>query len=292
MDYAGIGEDGEVKQEINWNYCQQNSNDILIEGLNKLQTSKDNNLNSQGNYLISHDNINYYIGEGKDLNKRLKQQFNLRTSTFYKNYQKKFDDKHQINDFEVKVIQTNIGRKEIEEFGIVNLQTPLNKFQLGKRDKIECKSINNLWDDIQDNYQDLLIQGEKNILNQKHIFWFNANLPSKAGIYLVFDNSNNLIYIGESSNIQERHKTHSGVTYFSALRRHIGKTILKFDFVQIKSKRPNREFLEKDDIKITQFLKECTIKFMPISFGRFELEEYLIRKHNPLLNKKENKKSS
>ena len=95
-----------------------------------------------------------------------------------------------------------------------------------------------------------------------------------------------VIYIGESSDIGERYETHSGRTYFSALRRHIGENILGFSLKTIKGKA--RYFSDDEDIKVTAFLHASRIAVLSISFGRYELEESLIRKYHPLLNRKEN----
>ena len=108
-----------------------------------------------------------------------------------------------------------------------------------------------------------------------------------AGLYLVKDKSGKLIYIGESSDIGERIKTHSGRTYFSALRRHIGTDILGFELQEVKGKK--RYFSGTEDRKVTEFLKMCNVTLFPVSFGRYELEEHLIKNHRPLLNRKDNK---
>lgn len=96
--------------------------------------------NDYGNYLISDkNNIWNSTGEAKSLSKRLKQHSKEKTSTFYKNYLKLEKQKGnqkgllKISDFEVRKIKAEIGRKELEEFGIVNIPANLNKFQLGKR---------------------------------------------------------------------------------------------------------------------------------------------------------------
>ena len=280
---------------MKWNDLQKNSENLLAQGIFKLRGSaafdwRDINYDNYGNYLIIDDEINLYIGEGKNITARLKQQFNEKNSTFYKNYKKSDFPKKDINSFKIKFIETYIGRKELEEFGIVNLPTNLNKFQLNK-----CKKIDVIpdsyddWDFVQNNYSDLLRMGEDEIFGKQSESWFDGIIPNCAGLYLVFDNSDKLIYVGESSNLKDRYDAHSNTTYFSALRRHIGKSILNLDFFPMKYKNKKREFLPDDDLKITEFLKNCMIKTLPVSFGRFELEEYLIRKYNPLLNKKENK---
>lgn len=79
--------------EINWEFTQNNSDTILSDGLFKLKTRpyqlvSDVRHNGLGNYLISHNETNYYVGEGKELSERLKQQFKPTTSTFYKNFLK------------------------------------------------------------------------------------------------------------------------------------------------------------------------------------------------------------
>ena len=87
--------------------------------------------------------------------------------------------------------------------------------------------------------------------------------------------------------IKERYNSHSGVTYFSALRRHIGTDVLEFELQARNGKK--RYFAESEDKEINIYLHNCKIKAMKVNFGRFELEEYLIRKYRPLLNRKENK---
>jgi hypothetical protein len=37
---------------------------------------------------------------------------------------------------------------------------------------------------------------------------------------------------------------------------------------------------------VTRFLSDCEAVFMPVAFGRYELEERLIATHSPLLNRK------
>lgn len=285
--------------EINWKYCQNNSDFLLAIGLSLLTKQKktsfdDNFKNEQGNYLIS-DNSNKwkYIGEAKSLSNRLKQHSRLQTSTFYKNYlniQKDYINlPHglKINDFQVCTVLTNIGRKEIEEFGIVNIPTNLNKFQLDKRVKYSGKTDQNIWIKVQTNFKSLLIQGEKELLKSMDYKWFDAEIKPNAGLYWVEHPIKGLIYIGESSNIFDRYETHSGTTYFSALRRHIGEDILGFR-LQIRNGK-KRYFKDTEDHKVTEFLSRCTIRPFAVNFGRFEIEEYLIRKHRPILNRKDNK---
>ena len=283
--------------KLSGDIIQKQSDEILSCGLNKLKNQpfcgiSDINEKEFGNYLISLEKIPFYIGEGKELIKRLKQQFKPTTSTFYKNFEKLRSTNQlvkptSIDKFKIQFISTKIGRKEVEEFGIVNLPTKLNSFQLGKRNKFIIGDQKGLWNEVQENFEELLKEGEIKILKSVFTNWFDTKIISKPGLYIVKDKADKLIYIGESSDIGERIKTHSGRTYFSALRRHIGTDILGFNLQEIKGKK--RYFTETEDKKVTEFLKTCKSIVFPVAFGRYELEEYLIKKHKPLLNRKDNK---
>lgn len=281
-----------------WDKIQKQSDEILSCGLNKLKTQPFCDISNViekgfGNYLISLEKVPLYIGEGKELDKRLKQQFKPSTSTFYKNFVKLNSKNHlvkltTIDKFKIQLISTNIGRKEVEEFGIVNLPTKLNSFQLDKRKKFVIADQKGLWNAVQENYIQFLKEGEIKIFKSNFTPWFDTKTINLAGLYLVKDKSDKLIYIGESSDIGERVKTHSGRTYFSALRRHIGTDILGFELKEIKGKK--RYFSETEDKRVTDFLKTCKVTLFPVTFGRYELEEYLIKKYSPLLNRKDNNK--
>ena len=282
--------------KLTWDGLQKQSDEILSDGLFLLKSRpflefSDVTEKGFGNYLISFDKKPFYIGEAKDLQKRIKQQAKPTTSTFYKNFLKAIGTNQlkqiDINSFKIQIISTNIGRKEVEEFGIVNLPTILNNFQLDKRRKNEIRNHNGLWKQVQSEFSNLLKQGETELFKTTFKNWFDLTTTSNAGLYLVKDKSDKLIYIGESSNVGERIATHSGRTYFSALRRHIGTEILGYKLKEINKKK--RYFDDAEDKNVTAFLKSCKVTTFPVNFGRYELEEYLIKKYKPLLNRKDNK---
>ncbi len=282
--------------KINWAYCQKNSDLTLASGLNLLQEDTIKDFNSEfsedyGNYLISDKSKKWnYIGETKNIFTRVEQHSKEKNYTFYKNYKKlekdcynypKYPKGLKISQFEIRTINTKIGRKELEEFGIVNVPAVLNKKQKGKRNIFKQKVDAEIWNEAQSNFHSILEQGEEKLIGLRSYNWFQAQIPSTAGLYWVENKSKGLIYIGESSDIHKRCVSHSRDTYFSALRRHIGEDILGFKL------REKRRFSESEDEKITDFLtNECLIKPFPINYGRCELEEYLIREYNPLLNKR------
>ncbi len=282
--------------KLNWEYIQKHSDEILSDGMFKLKSQFYYDLPNVteagfGNYLITLDKKPFYIGEAKELSKRIKQQSKPTISTFFKNYLKACKSNQlikpvAIDKFKIQFIQTKIGRKEIEEFGIVNLPTKLNSFQIDKRNKYKIANQNGIWENVQDDFDELLKQGENKIFKSIFKPWFETETIPNAGLYLVKDKSDKMIYIGESSNLGERITTHSGRTYFSALRRHIGTDILGYELQEIKGKK--RYFTDIEDKRISTFLSTCKSTVFPVNFGRFELEEYLIKKYRPLLNRKDN----
>jgi len=284
-------------EKVTWKIVQKFSDKILADGLWELskrpfENYSDISHNDFGNYLISNEKKPYYIGEAKDICKRLKQQFKPTTSTFFKNYQKYLIKTKGlkvllIDNFKVQHMPTQLGRKEVEEFGIVNLPTIVNSFQLGKRERQKICCQDGLWYEVQKTKSELLKEGENEILKQTFQKWFDNKVSSKAGLYLVQNKSSDLIYIGESSDINERFVTHSGRTYFSALRRHIATEILCFELKEINGKK--KYLNDTEEKAVTAFLRTCSVSFYPTNFGRYELEEYLIRKHRPLLNCKDNR---
>jgi predicted GIY-YIG superfamily endonuclease len=283
-------------KELTWLRVQKQADAFLASGVDQLLKSKALGFQEEfpkypGNYLVSKNGFTY-IGESKDLAKRIKQHAKKNTSTFYKNYLKAAGVQHnsshhiQIEDFKVQHVATNFGRKEIEEFGIVNIPANLNKFQLGKRHKYEGVIDTGLWGQTQSEAQNLLLQGEKLLHAVKPVKWFDAFPESEPGLYWVENEKDGLIYIGESSDLLSRWETHSGTTYFSALRRHIGENILGFELLTINGRK--RYFTDKEDGEVTKYLKKSVIRIFPVRLGRYEMEEYLINKYRPLLNRKGN----
>lgn len=283
-----------ISTRMDWQSCQTQSDQILSQGVYALRSAARSNpgriSNSQpGNYLVSLSDEPLYVGEAKDLSARLKQQFTPKTSTFYKNYQRSEPLPHSnIHNFQVRFMETRLGRKEIEDFGIVNIPTRLNRFQLDKRERFPAAVDVFLWQEVQAHSEELLTEGERAFLMRPSHHMLDATPPNCAGLYAVWSSDDTQpVYIGESSDIGKRHRTHCQHTYFSALRRHVGTSILGFSLQAIKGKR--RYFSEAEDRMVTDYLRSCMYSFLPVALGRLELEEHLIRKHQPLLNRKGNR---
>ncbi len=278
---------------LNWLACQEQTANILLSGIYHLHHTHFQSggwSSDAGNYLVSYEGQSAYIGEAKNLNHRLKQQTTAKTSTFYKTYlahrSTVLPAGLDIGEFAIQTLAHKFGRKEMEEFGIVNLPTCLNKFQKNKQQKYSGLADPGLWVEAQTAVGTLLAEGEAFVLDQSAVLWFKATAPNRPGLYYVENSDENVIYIGESSNLKERYNTHSDKTYFSALRRHIGTELLGFTLIEIKGKK--RYFTQSQDQEITRLLRSCKVRMIPVNLGRFELETYLIQKHHPILNRKDN----
>lgn len=281
---------------MNWKSLQESADEILAYGVNQLKNSQKMNFstvvyNSYGNYLISNTNNNlHYIGESKDVAKRIKQHSKEKTSTFFKSYIKAkgknlaIVQSLKIDDFQVSTISNSLGRKEMEEFGIVNIPCRLNNFQKGKRGGFKGIESEQKWNSIQKGYNSLLLDGVKEFDKTILCDWKDLIIDKFPGIYWIEHKKDGLIYIGESSNVKDRYTTHSKTTYFSAFRRNLGENILGFKLKTIKGKK--RYFSESEEVKLNDYLRNLKIKTMPIYIGRYELEEYLIQKYQPKLNRK------
>lgn len=271
--------------------CQCDSDFLLAEGLWQLRSqpailSSEVPASQAGNYIISLHEQLVYIGEAKRLAMRVSQQFAAKTSTFYKSYLKANSAGASLSEFRVHCAETAIGRKELEEFGIVNMRCGLNRFQLGKRDRVCAATSSTAWKLVQAARDVILADGEAAALSRPFAYWPEGAPVPCAGLYVVrAPDDSGFLYIGESSDISARYKTHSGTTYFSALRRHVGTELLGFTLSVRNGKA--KYFTADEDRAVTEFLSKCRIAWLPVRFGRFELEARLICKYQPRLNHKD-----
>ena len=283
--------------QLTWETVQSQSNQILSDGVFQLQNAPYHALSNvedtvQGNYLISYDGYPMYIGEARNLKSRLKQHATPNVSTFYKNYLQKRETLDgippniEITGFQCQFIHTPMGRKEIEDFGIVSIPTPLNRSQLGKRDVFQIQSYDDLWGRVQAQIDILLPSGDDAIQLMPLMRWHEIQPGKEAGVYWIEHPNHDLMYIGESSDFKTRFNTqHAKYTRGSALRRWVGVDILGFELKSCTDGRV-RCFSAEEDAELNEFLRGCWIRFLPVDFGRYELEEYLIQTYQPSLNRK------
>ncbi len=266
------------------------ANEILNEGVFALQKQdvvdpRTIKSKEAGNYLISFDGSPVYIGEGKNLSSRLTQQISPKTSTFFKNFQNNAEHPARaITDFAFQVAPTRLGRKEIEDFGISNLLTELNKFQLGKRIRIERAEHCKKWIQVQSRAEELIKSAADTCMEHPMIELNEAIKVAHPGIYIVQHCDDGIIYVGESSNIGTRLKTHGSATYFSAFRRNLATTAFGYE---LETREGRKRYLpEQAEAEVNAYMSNCRFAAIALFLGRYEIEELLIAKINPVLNRK------
>lgn len=113
---------------------------------------------------------------------------------------------------------------------------------------------------------------------------FLKQIASYPGVYILFD-SDNLCYVGESSNLRER-MSDMRHTYKHTIRKKIGK--FHFDG---KIKKGERKFCPQVEERLNKFFSEkISVAHVPIDFGRTEIEEYLVDKYEgSIYNNKSNR---
>lgn len=286
-----------MASSISREFVQEHANRILAEGIHNLRAQPilrpdEVMLDGAGNYLISLDGVPVYIGEAIDVRQRLKTQFDANRSTFYKTFLERGPEiPRDIGDFRVQTMATVFGRKEIEDFGIVNVPTRLNKFQKNKRPVIEPSYGSEMWGLVQEARHHLLAEGAERYMARPRVPWFEAAPPDAPGLYGLWrEGDETPLYVGESSELANRYKAHSTYTYISALRRHVGAVILGLELMD-KSGKKNRAFTEADDRKVDAYLERSMYSWKAVGLGRYEVEDHLIQTELPVLNRKGKKRS-
>jgi hypothetical protein len=141
------------------------------------------------------------------------------------------------------------------------------------------------WTRHQEHADEALAAGERMLWEQPRVPWDEAEVPRCAGVYIVWaEGFEAPRYIGESTNLRRRHRNHDRTTGSSALRRNVGREVFGF---ALQSKR----FTPEEDAQVTDYLALCRYAFLPVSIGRKELEEFLVAKHRPQLNRKGKRKA-
>jgi len=271
---------------IDWTYVQADAEAILADGLEALKAAakvKPAHVRDEFpcNYLVSLKGEARHVGEGPNAQARLRQQCREASSIFYKAYLKKPGPHVPIGEFDFQLMRTDLGRKELEEFGALHLRPAK-----GKRAEAVEHEDTGLWEVVQAQHARLLDEGVAAMMAMKPLSWFDCEPSTGPGLYAVV-HQDRLIYVGESPDLAERHEMHSDHTCFSALRRQIGVELLGYDLQEIGGRR--RSFTDDQDWKVTRFLSDCEAVFVAVGLGRHELEERLVTTHAPLLNSRAQK---
>lgn len=106
--------------------------------------------------------------------------------------------------------------------------------------------------------------------------WRKDNVPNEPGIYAIFENNNELIYIGESGNLKDR-MNEINRTVNHSFRKQFGH--IRFNGIKSRIKFNNEVEILLDDY----FANNLYVSFLPINFGRLEIETFLIDKYQEKL---------
>ena len=132
--------------------------------------------------------------------------------------------------------------------------------------------------------QDLLLEAEQQIISStplkfiKSNSWRIENVPNTPGIYALFENTSDLIYIGETGNLRKR---------MSDLCRTVNHSFRKkLGAKRYGGVRSTKKFDDQVEGELDRFFDESLYaKFMSVNFGRLEIETYLVTKYqSQLLN--------
>ena len=130
-------------------------------------------------------------------------------------------------------------------------------------------------DEVLKNAEDDLFKSPM-IKFKKCRFWRKDNVPNIAGIYALFNENGKLLYIGESGNMRER-MNEINRTVNHSFRKQFGH----IEFGGIKSKKKFDDDVET--LLDNYFDKKLHASFLPVNFGRLEIETYLISKYQEKL---------
>ena len=125
---------------------------------------------------------------------------------------------------------------------------------------------------------DVLKKAENQLLNSNRIKfkkckdWRKENVPNEPGIYAIFENDDELIYIGESGNLKDR---------MNEINRTVNYSFRKqFGHIRYKGIKSRKKFADEVEILIDDyFAQNLYVSFLPINFGRLEIETFLIDKY-------------
>jgi hypothetical protein len=129
----------------------------------------------------------------------------------------------------------------------------------------------------------------------RHVF-FTGNWPfdvlNEPGVYLIWNKQGELVYVGETSNLRARMADIKD-TRNHTCRRKVGR--LEFhdhpEYVELRDNK--RKYPAAIEAAINAYFKdELKVAFAPVTFGRLELESYLIEQRQPGFSPKYNSKSN
>lgn len=275
---------------LSWSDLQRYADAVLASGLKDLMSQPPSpwgplNLHTAGAYVFSEGDAIVYFGESASVSWRVGQHRNPRSRLMAALLAGGVadPDAHAASRLTIRAFSVELGRLELEEFGIACLRPSVNLMRRDSRTALAyVDAATDLWRRVQSDSGRLLKAGVSAALEVPAVPWKAMRPPVGAGLYILRDSKRKALYVGETDALGERLGTHGVArSYFSALRRHVGTELLGLAFA------PNvrRGFSPADEARISAHLSTCTIAIMPLAFGRWELERELVGEMRPVLNR-------
>ena len=144
------------------------------------------------------------------------------------------------------------------------------------------------WEEIQKNAENLVIEGYEALSESRAFDWASIDkLPKEAGVSAVYKGKE-LLYVGEAENIYNKFiKHYDNPQSKSVFRRNLAESKLGINFKKNdKGKKVPTIPAEQVEVKVQDFIQNCTVRYLVTELGRTELKEYIIKRYSPVLNKK------
>lgn len=124
--------------------------------------------------------------------------------------------------------------------------------------------------------------------SEKHKFqkdknWRDLSIPNTPGVYALYENKTNLLYIGETGNLRER-MSEINRTVNHSFRKQLGYS----KFGGVKSRKKYDDFIEEQLDEF--FIEKLYVSFLEVNFGRLEIETFIITNNQEKLLNSEKKR--
>ena len=136
---------------------------------------------------------------------------------------------------------------------------------------------------------EVLSTSEKNLFSSEKIkfkkdkTWRDNSIPSKPGVYALYEGTEKLLYIGETGNLRAR-MNEINRTVNHSFRKQLG-------FTRFEGVKSRKKFNVDVEQKLDLFFDEnLYVSFIEVNFGRLEIETSIISNHQTLLLNSEKKR--
>lgn len=144
------------------------------------------------------------------------------------------------------------------------------------------------WEEIQKEAETLVVEGYQALAESRAFSWDSIDkIPKEAGVSAIYKGKE-LLYVGESENMHNKFVNHHDNSKSkSVFRKNLAEVKLGIPFKKNdKGKKVPTIPVEQVEVKVQDYIQNCTVRYLVIELGRTELKEYIIKRYSPVLNKK------